>query len=132
MAVCMLENGLVLLVGFPCLLGAVFTLVVGSNRTPWPKTGKRFGGGLLAGFVLGAAYLFIMNVCFLQYVTYASVSQRAVYFFMMNYDGPPALGISSALFFLLIPWAVGLTRWKVLVLENNNASNSLTNDPQRV
>ncbi len=37
---------------------------------------------------------------------------------MMWRDGPVALGISSALFFVLMRWAVGLTRVKLLVFED--------------
>jgi hypothetical protein len=43
--------------------------------------------------------------------------QTQAYIAMMWRDGPLALGISSALFFVLIRWAVGLTRVRILVFE---------------
>jgi hypothetical protein len=43
------------------------------------------------------------------------------YIAMMWRDGPLALGISSALFFVLIRWAVGLTRVRLLVFEETEA-----------
>jgi hypothetical protein len=43
-----------------------------------------------------------------------------IYITMMSRAGPVALGISSALFFVLIRWAIGLTRVRVLVFEETD------------
>jgi len=42
-------------------------------------------------------------------------------YLMMWRAGPVALGISSTLFFVLIRWAVGLTRVRLLVFEETQA-----------
>ena len=45
--------------------------------------------------------------------------------------GPVALGISSALFFVLIRWAVGLTRVRILEFDDVEATKKERDDEGR-
>jgi hypothetical protein len=125
MWLCAGRNFLAIMVGFPCLLGGGLATVVSSNRSPWlTGLGARLGKGLLSGLVLGSVYMETLNVAGGMVMT---VRDRADdyttqgYITMMWRAGPVALGISSALFFVLIRWAVGLTRVKLLVFEETDA-----------
>jgi hypothetical protein len=122
MWLCASRNFLAIMVGFPCLLGGGFAAVVGSNRSHWLSgVGARLGKGLLAGLVLGFVYMVLLNIgigsgLLMSPETHFS-DQTQAYIAMMWRDGPLALGISSALFFVLIRWAVGLTRIRLVVFE---------------
>jgi hypothetical protein len=112
------------MVGFPCLLGCVLAVVVGSNRSHWLRgAGARLGKGLLAGLVLGFVYMVVLNACGEMVMPQNDITDDGTkrYVRMMWRTGPIALGISSALFFVLIRWAVGLTRVKILVFEDVDA-----------
>jgi hypothetical protein len=124
MGLCASRNFLAIMVGFPCLLGAALAAVVGSNRSDWLRgLGGRLGKGLLAGLVLGFVYMVTLNVAGDMVMTPqdAFSDETRSYIRMMWRAGPVALGISSALFFILIRWAVGLTRVKILVFEDVEA-----------
>jgi hypothetical protein len=121
MALCANRDFLAIMVGFPCLLGAVLSAVVGSNRSHWlTGLGGRLGKGLLAGLILGFVYMVILNVgCAMTLGPISTQEDETrAYVRMMWRSGPIALGISSALFFVLIRWAVGLTRVKLVVFED--------------
>jgi hypothetical protein len=120
-ALCASRNFLAIMVGFPCLLGGVLAGVVGSNRSPWLSgLGGRIGKGLLAGLVLGFVYMAVLNIgggmVMTAHDSLTDETQR--YIAMMWRAGPVALGLSSALFFVLARWAVGLTRVRILVFED--------------
>lgn len=125
---CASRNFLAIMVGFPCLLGSALAVVVGSNRSPWlGGLGARLGKGLLAGLVLGFVYMVVLNVLGDMMATDLETTPTqdeltANYVQMMWRTGPIALGISSALFFVLIRWAVGLTRMKLIVFEDVEAT----------
>lgn len=117
MSLCASRDFLAIMVGFPCLLGAALSVVVSSNRSPWVTgLGLRLGKGLLAGLVLGFVYMFVLNVGGAMVTTpnESPDDLTKAYVKMMWRTGPIALGISSALFFVLIRWAVGLTRVKLV------------------
>jgi hypothetical protein len=121
MWLCASQNFLAIMVGFPCLLGCVLAVVVGSNRSLWVTgIGARLGKGLLAGLVLGFVYMVVLNVLGAMVMTPNESTDDFTknYVSMMWHTGPIALGLSSALFFILIRWAVGLTRVKILVFED--------------
>jgi len=120
-ALCASRNFLAIMVGFPCLLGAVLAAVVGSNRSPWLSgLGARIGKGLLAGLVLGFVYMVVLNIAGGMVMTAHDdfADQTQGYVTMMWRAGPIALGLSGGLFFVLIRWAVGLTRVRILVFED--------------
>jgi hypothetical protein len=109
MALCASRNFLAIMVGFPCLLGAVLAAVVGSNRSPWlPGFGTRMGKGLLAGLVLGFVYMVVLNIAGGMVMTAHDdlADQTQGYVTMMWRAGPIALGLSGGLFFVLIRWAL--------------------------
>ena len=111
------------MVGLPCLLGAAAAAIVGSNRSPWLRgLGARLGKGLLAGLVLGFVYMVILNVLGVMLMPPQTEDETKSYIKMMWRDGPVALGISSALFLVLIKWAVGLSRVRLLVFEDEEPS----------
>jgi hypothetical protein len=122
MILCASRNFLAIMVGFPCLLGGVMAAATGSNRSPWLRgLAARLGKGLLAGVVLGFVYMVVLNMGLASGIL-ASPSiqfsdETQAYVAMMWRDGPLALGLASALFFVLIRWAVGLTRVRILVFE---------------
>ncbi len=123
---CASLNFLAIMVGFPCLLGGGLAAVVGSNRSHWlTGLGARLGKGLLAGLVLGFVYMVTLNVAGGMVMTAHDQSDDSTqnYVTMMWRAGPVALGISSALFFILIRWAVGLTRVRILVFEDVEHQN---------
>jgi hypothetical protein len=127
MWLCSSRNFLNIMVGFPCLLGCVLAGVVGSNRSHWlTGLGARLGKGLLAGLVLGFVYMVVLNVGGVMVTSPIENpnDETRAYVQMMWRSGPIALGISSALFFVLIRWAVGLTRVKLLVFEDAEASKT--------
>ena len=118
MWLCASRNFLAIMVGFPCLLGGGLAAVVGSNRSHWfTSLGARLGKGLLAGLVLGFVYMVTLNVTGGMVMTAHDRMDDYTqsYVTMMWRAGPVALGISSALFFVLIRWAVGLTRVRLIV-----------------
>jgi|HubBroStandDraft_6_1064221.scaffolds.fasta_scaffold111272_2 hypothetical protein len=125
MQLCASRNFLAIMVGFPCLLGGGLAAVVGSNRSHW-LTGlaARLGKGLLSGFVLGFVYMVTLNIVanVLWGIPDGTESQTQAYIAMMWRAGPVALGISSALFFVLIRWAIGLTRVRIVVVEEVQSS----------
>ncbi|MGC9944080.1 MAG: hypothetical protein ABSE48_19810 [Verrucomicrobiota bacterium] len=124
MWLCASRNFLAIMVGFPCLLGCVLAVVVGSNRSQWlAGIGARLGKGLFAGLVLGFVYMVVLNVggAMVMAPDESPADFTKNYVYMMWHIGPIALGISSALFFVLIRWAVGLTRMKILVFEHVEA-----------
>lgn len=128
MWLCSSRNFLAIMVGFPCLLGGLLAALAGSNRSPWLSDfGIRLGKGLIAGLVLGFFYMVILNVAggMLQTDLMTTPTQEEMtrnYIKMMWRTGPIALGISSALFFVLIRWAVGLTRVRLLVFDGVEVS----------
>lgn len=124
MWLCASRDFFAIMVGFPCLLGCVLAVVVGSNRSHWlTGLGARLGKGLLAGLVLGFVYMIVLNVGGAMVISPNATpeDETKAYVRMMWRSGPIALGISSALFFVLIRWAVGLTRVKLLVFEDVQA-----------
>lgn len=124
MWLCASRNFFAIMVGFPCLLGCVLAVVVGSNRSHWLiGLGARFGKGLLAGLVLGFVYMVVLNIGAEMVMSPNAIPEdkTKAYVQMMWRSGSIALGISSGLFFVLIRWAVGLTRVKLLVFEDVQA-----------
>jgi len=120
MWLCASRNFLAIMVGFPCLLGGLLAAVAGSNRSDWLSgLGARFGKGLLAGLVLGFVYMVVLNIVGSMVTTTddSPDNYTAGYIATMWRAGPIALGLSSALFFILMRWAVGLTRVRLLVFE---------------
>ncbi len=69
----------------------------------------RLGKGLLAGFVLGWVYMFLLNFI-LDAVASPEVTYGRNYIYQMWKGGLPAMGIGSGLFLVLMRWAVGLVR----------------------
>src|SRR5690242_5205602 len=62
MWLCSGRNFLAIMVGFPTLLGSVLAAALGSNANDWLRTlPLRVAKGLLAGFVLGFVYMFVLN-----------------------------------------------------------------------
>jgi hypothetical protein len=126
LSLCESHNFLAIMVGFPCLLGGAFAALVSSNRSNWFRdSGARLGKGLLAGLVLGFVYMVVLNLggfmfgglpIFGPVGNMDDFTQR--YIAMMWRTGPVALGISGGLFFILIRWALGLTRAKLFVFED--------------
>jgi hypothetical protein len=123
MILCASRNFIAIMVTFPCLLGGGLAAFAGSNRSEWlAGFGWRLGKGLLAGFVLGLVYMVVLNVLFgltMSLRLYAGDFAKG-YVATMWRIGPVALGISSALFLILIRWAVGLTRARILIFEEVN------------
>lgn len=119
MWLCASRNFLAIMVGFPCLLGGAMAALAGSNRSHWLKEfGLRLGKGLLAGLVLGFTYMVLLNTAGAMFSPSGDGADYIKsYITMMWRDGPVALGISSALFFVLIKWAVGLSRVRLLVFD---------------
>jgi hypothetical protein len=109
-------NLLASMAGFPSLLGGIFGACVGSNRSDWLRgLPSRLGKELLAGMALGFVYLVVLNGLgfLIEGLPKTAVDMRRFtghYIDMMWRTGPVALGLASALFFLLIPWAVGPKR----------------------
>ncbi len=126
------RNFLAVMVGFPCLCGGVFSMLAGSNRDPWVRgLGARLGKGLAAGFVLGFVYMVVLNIAgaMLSEPWGPETDPTAAYVAMMWKAGPVALGLSSGLFLLLVRWAVGLTRIRILVLEETSATTGSGQPP---
>jgi hypothetical protein len=123
MLLCASRNFLAIMVGFPCLLGGALAAIAASNRSHWFKGfGLRLGKGLVAGLVLGFTYMVILNTAGAMLPPSGDAADYIKsYIKMMWRDGPVALGISSALFFVLIKWAVGLSRVRVLVFDEPSA-----------
>jgi len=114
-------NFLAIMVGFPCLLGGLFAALVGSNRDEWVKgLGRRFGKGLLAGLVLGFVYMLVLNVVagMLAQPYTSPADYTDGYIRTMWRAGPVALGLASALFVVLLRWAIGLSRVRLVVFED--------------
>lgn len=118
MILCSTMDFFAIMVIFPCMLGGALALLNGSNQSHWLWGSLwRFGKGLLAGVVLGWVYMFTLQTVF-GWLTrpddYASEEIFAqTYVHKMWLAGPIALGFSSALFFILIRWAVGLAKVKL-------------------
>lgn len=129
-ALCLTDNSFAVLAGFPCVLGGAFATLIGFNRYLKPsELGILFGKGLLAGFVLGFVDVILQAFFSLRYLGFPGESGRRVHIFVIHRYGPIAFGISSALFFLLIPWAVRLTRSQIAVHENIAAPETI-NPPE--
>jgi hypothetical protein len=130
MWLCASRNFLAIMVGFPCLLGGVLAAVAGSNRSHW-LTGleARLAKGLLAGLVLGFVYMVVLNIAasMMSPVYDSADDYTASYIATMWQAGPIALGISSALFFVLMRWAVGLTRVRVVFDDSEPTKEHDTN-----
>ncbi|MGH7970597.1 MAG: hypothetical protein ACREIC_17870 [Limisphaerales bacterium] len=128
MWLCASRNFLAIMVGFPCLLGGAMAALAGSNRSHWLRgLGLRLGKGLLAGMVLGFTYMVILNTVGAMFAPSGDEADYTKsYIKMMWRDGPIALGISSALFFVLIKWAVGLSRVRLLVFDEPPAQDQKT------
>jgi hypothetical protein len=106
---CMGQNFLAIMVGFPMLLGAGLAALVGSNRSA--GVGGllgRLAKGLIAGLVLGYVYMFLLNAILDTFIPPQRLFDTYVY--EMWKGGLPAMGVASALFFVLLRWAVGLVR----------------------
>jgi hypothetical protein len=104
-------NFLMIMVGFPCLLGGAFASILGSNRSEWANQFFHRGfKGLAAGLGLGLTYMLVLNVLF--GVIYPGFSDTEPNRFVktMWQAGPVALASGSALFLLGILWAIGLKR----------------------
>ena len=109
---CMSGDFFAIMVGFPTLLGGGLAALVGSNRSQGLAAFfARLVKGLVAGLVLGFAYMFLLNFILNTFVNPASLF--AGYASHMWKGGLPAMAISSALFLVLLRWAVGLVRLHV-------------------
>jgi hypothetical protein len=105
----MTKDFFAIMVGFPALLGAVLAGAIGSNRSHgFIAFLGRLGKGLIAGLVLGFAYMFLLNVILASVVPQRRLFEA--YADEMWKGGLPAMAIASALFLVLIRWAVGLVR----------------------
>jgi hypothetical protein len=99
-------------------------MLAGSNRDSWLKNlGARLGKGLTAGFALGLAYMVILNIIAAIllpdfWIGEDVTGQPGRYVSMMWTAGPIALGLAGGLFLILIRWAVGLTRVRIVLLED--------------
>jgi|GEM_PF-2520907 len=103
------QNALLFMIGFPCILGGAMACLVGSNSSQWKK--QIFGRtlrGLLSGLVMGTAYAVVLNVAGLFLYSYNGPHSIA-YVRMMWQAGPLALGVCSSIFFVLVTWSVGLS-----------------------
>jgi hypothetical protein len=101
-----------IMVGFPTLLGGGLAGLVGSNRSQGLSAFfGRVARGLVAGLVLGFGYMFLLNFILNNFVD--PLTLFAEYASHMWKGGLPAMAISSALFLLLLRWAVGLVRLRV-------------------
>jgi hypothetical protein len=114
-------NFLAVMVAFPCLLGGVFAMLLGSNCDPWLRgLGARLGKGLVAGFVLGVVYMVVLNFVGASFPDSiqggGDFTKR--YVGIMWQAGPVALGLASGLFLILFRWAVGLTSMRLVVFED--------------
>jgi len=127
MQLCETRNFLAIMVGFPALLGGLLASLLASNRSRWlPDLLLRFGKGLLAGFVLGAVYMVTLNIIVASVLEPDFLhNPTPAYVRAMWRAGPVALGLASGFFFLLIRWAVGLTRVRVLVFEESEPENAM-------
>jgi hypothetical protein len=117
-------NFLAIMVGFPCLLGGVLASLAGSNRSDWlGGLGARLGKGLVAGLVLGFVYMVTLNMVGGMVMTAHddTTDHTRSHITMMWRAGPVALGLSSGLFFILIRWAVGMIRVRLIVFEETPA-----------
>lgn len=113
---CMGENFLAIMVGFPMLLGGGLSALVGSNRSVGVAAFfARLAKGLVAGFVLGFAYMFLLNTILNMVVPPQRLYESYVY--QMWTGGLPAMGVASALFLVLLRWSVGLVRLRFEELE---------------
>ena len=101
---CTGRNFLAIMVAFPCLLGAAFAGLIGSNRSrPLEDAATRMIKGLIAGFALGSAYLVLANLL----VSRLALTEPS-YSLNMWKGGAPAMAASSALFLVLLRWSIGL------------------------
>jgi len=114
------HNFLAVMVAFPCLCGGVFAAVVGSNRDSWlAGLGARLAKGLAAGFILGLIYMVALNVG-VGIILSGDVDLEdftSHYVAAMWRAGPVALALASGVFLILLRWAVGLTRVRLVVFE---------------
>ncbi len=104
-------NFLMIMVGFPCLLGGGFASILSSNRSDWAGHFlHRLVKGLAAGLGLGITYMLVLNVLF--GIIYSGRPDTGMDSFVrtMWQAGPVALAAGSAIFLLGILWAVGLKR----------------------
>lgn len=99
------------------VLGGVFAASCGSNRTDWLRgLAGRFAKGLLAGLLLGLVYTALISLGPLAFWPRSgNVDHLGAHLRMMRRAGPFALGLSGALLFPSIRWAVGLTRPRALL-----------------
>jgi hypothetical protein len=115
------RNFLAVMVAFPCLCGGAFAAVVGSNMDNWLSGfGIRLLKGLVAGLVLGLAYMIVLNMGagIILGGRYEEEDFANRYVAMMWRAGPVALGLASGAFLVLLRWAVGMTRIRLVVLED--------------
>jgi hypothetical protein len=109
---CMSRDFLAIMVGFPALLGGGLAALVGSNRSQGVAAFfGRLARGLVAGLVLGVAYLFLLSFILNTFVNPATLFTG--YASHMWKGGLPAMAISSALFFVALRWAIGLVRLRI-------------------
>ncbi len=109
---CAGQNFLAIMVGFPMLLGGGLAALVGSNRSAGVGGFfSRLGKGLIAGLVLGFAYMFLLNAILNLFIPPQRLFES--YAYEMWKGGLPAMGVASALFLVLLNWAVGLVRLRV-------------------
>ena len=103
-------NFLAVMVAFPCLLGGVTSVLMGTQAGSWTVgLPQRFGKGLVAGLVLGVVYMVLLNVIG-AVVTEGFARTTADYISMMWRAGPVAMGVASALYLMLFHWSAGLGR----------------------
>jgi len=109
---CMSQDFLAIMVGFPMLLGGGLAALLGSNSSVGIAAFfGRLVKGLIAGLALGYVYMFLLNAILNAFIPPQRLFETYVY--EMWKGGLPAMGMASALFLVLIRWAVGLVRLRV-------------------
>ena len=102
-------NFLAVMVAFPCLLGGVSSVLMGTQSGSWTAgLPQRFGRGLVAGLVLGFAYMVLLNIAAIFFMTFPRTV--ATHSSMMWRAAPIAMGVSSGFYLLLFHWSAGLGR----------------------
>ena len=102
-------NFLSVMVAFPCLLGGVTSILMGTQAGSWTAgLPQRFGKGLVAGLVLGFVYMVLLNVVAIFFMTFPRTV--ATHSSMMWRAAPLAMGVASALYLVLFHWSSGLGR----------------------
>jgi hypothetical protein len=107
---CTTRDFFAIMVGFPALLGGGLASLVSSNRSSGVGAFfARLGNGLVAGVVLGFVYMYGLNFILDSFVPWEALGGVG-YVYSMWRGGLPAMGFGSAIFLVLLRWAVGLVR----------------------